>query len=110
MTALALVAAVVVGPLSIIPARRAGLVLIMLEGVAILAMLALAAAVTFAVAAAQAQEKTPAPTKPSLYDRLGGVYPISAVVDDFIDRVYADATVNANPHIAKARNDIEIGV
>jgi amino acid transporter len=46
---LALVAAVVVGPLSIIPARRAGLVLIILEGVAILAMLALSAAVLLLV-------------------------------------------------------------
>jgi truncated hemoglobin YjbI len=26
-------------------------------------------------------------TKPTLYDRLGGVYSIAAVVDDFIDRV-----------------------
>src|SRR4030088_3642270 len=38
---LAVVAAVVVGPLSIIPARRAGLVLIVLEGVAVAAMLLL---------------------------------------------------------------------
>src|SRR5882757_2799632 len=41
---LALVAAVVVGPLSIIPARRAGLVLIILEGIAVAAMLLLAGA------------------------------------------------------------------
>lgn len=52
---------------------------------------------------AQAQATTP--PKPSLYDRLGGLYPISAVVDDFIDRVYADATLNSNPNIAKARNE-----
>ena len=55
---------------------------------------------------AQAQEKPAVPTKPSLYDRLGGLYPISAVVDDFIDRVYANATLNANPNIAKARSDV----
>jgi amino acid transporter len=42
---LAVVAAVVVGPLSIIPARRAGLVLIILEGIAVAAMLLLAGAV-----------------------------------------------------------------
>jgi hemoglobin len=53
-----------------------------------------------------AQQKPAAPAKPSLYDRLGGLYPISAVVDDFIDRVYANATLNANPNIAKARSDV----
>ncbi|MGE0454603.1 MAG: group 1 truncated hemoglobin [Vicinamibacteria bacterium] len=45
-----------------------------------------------------------APAKPSLHDRLGGVYPISAVVDDFIDRVYADDVLNANPAVAGARS------
>jgi len=44
------------------------------------------------------------PAAPSLYDRLGGLYPVSAVVDDFIDRVYANATLNANPAIGNARN------
>jgi hemoglobin len=48
-----------------------------------------------------AQDK---PTAPSLYDRLGGLYPVSAVVDDFIDRVYANVTLNANPAIDNARN------
>lgn len=43
--ALTVVAALVVAPLSIIPARRAGLVLIILEGVAVVAMLILACAV-----------------------------------------------------------------
>jgi truncated hemoglobin YjbI len=28
--------------------------------------------------------------KPSLYDRLGGVYGIATVVDDFIDRIMVD--------------------
>jgi hemoglobin len=70
----------------------------------LIALVALAAiaSVTLAVA----QEKVAAPTKPSLYDRLGGLYPISAVVDDFIDRVYANATLNANPDIAKARSEV----
>lgn len=40
----------------------------------------------------------------SLYDRLGGLHPVSAVVDDFIERVYVNATLNANPAIANARN------
>jgi hemoglobin len=48
-----------------------------------------------------AQDK---PAAPSLYDRLGGLYPVSAVVDDFIDRVYTNATLNANPTIGNARN------
>jgi len=59
-----------------------------------------------AQAFARAQEKPVAPAKPSLYDRLGGLYPISAVVDDFIDRVYVNTTLNANPNIAKARSDV----
>jgi hypothetical protein len=50
----------------------------------ILVVLVLAAA----LAPSLAQSPTTAPPKPSLYDRLGGLYPISAVVDDFIDRVY----------------------
>jgi len=52
-------------------------------------------------AVGQAQDK---PAAPSLYDRLGGLYPISAVVDDFIDRIYVNATLNANPAIGSARN------
>jgi hemoglobin len=44
------------------------------------------------------------PVAPSLYDRLGGLYPVSAVVDDFIERVYVNGTLNANPAIANARN------
>jgi hemoglobin len=51
--------------------------------------------------AGRAQEK---PAAPSLYERLGGVYPISAVVDDFIERIYVNVTVNANPAIARARS------
>ena len=39
----------------------------------------------------------------SLYDRLGGVKPISLVVDDFIDRLVANETLNANPMIKKGR-------
>jgi len=46
------------------------------------------------------------PAAPSLYERLGGVYPISAVVDDFIERIYVNATVNANPAIAGARSQL----
>jgi hemoglobin len=46
------------------------------------------------------------PAAKSLYDRLGGLYPIAAVVDDFIDRVFDNATINANPNIYKARKEV----
>ncbi len=58
-----------------------------------------------AVTHAAAQTQPAAPTKPALYDRLGGLYAISAVADDFINRVYVNATLNANPDIAKARSE-----
>jgi hypothetical protein len=35
----------------------------------------------------------------SLCARLGGVYSIATVVDDFIDRVMSDPRLNANPQI-----------
>lgn len=41
----------------------------------------------------------------SLYDRLGGVYPIALVVDDFIDRVVSNDVLNANPNIYAARKE-----
>ena len=59
-----------------------------------------------ALAPSLAQAPAAAPPQPSLYDRLGGLYPIAAVVDDFIDRVYVNATLNANPNIAKARVEV----
>ena len=31
---------------------------------------------------------------PSLYERLGGVYSIATVMDDFIDRVMTDPRLN----------------
>jgi len=46
-----------------------------------------------------------APQK-SLYDRLGGVYPISVVVDDFIERLLVNDTLNANPAISAARQRV----
>jgi hemoglobin len=53
----------------------------------------------------RAQEKAAVPATPSLYDRLGGLYSVSAVVDDLVDRIYVNATLNANPSIAKARSE-----
>jgi hemoglobin len=42
----------------------------------------------------------------SLYDRLGGVYNIATVVDDFIDRVMADPRLNANPAVDEAHHKV----
>ncbi|GAB4146125.1 MAG: hypothetical protein Tsb009_18670 [Planctomycetaceae bacterium] len=42
----------------------------------------------------------------SLYDRLGGVYAIAAVVDDFIDRVMNDARLNANAKVDEAHHRV----
>ena len=39
----------------------------------------------------------------SLYNRLGGAYAIATVVDDFIERLLVDNTLNANPRITEAR-------
>ena len=44
------------------------------------------------------------PEKPSLYERLGGVYSIATVVDDFIDRVMNDPRLNANPRVNEAHH------
>lgn len=42
-------------------------------------------------------------TQPSLYERLGGTYSIATVVDDFIERLLVNSTLNANPAIKEAR-------
>jgi hemoglobin len=45
-------------------------------------------------------------SKPSLYDRLGGVYNIAVVVDDLIDRVMIDPRLNANPRVDEAHHRV----
>ncbi len=50
------------------------------------------------VAIAEAAEEN------SLYERLGGTYPIAATVDDLVDRLYVNGTLNANPAV-KAVHD-----
>jgi hemoglobin len=42
----------------------------------------------------------------SLYKRLGGVYSIAVVVDDFIDRIMADPVLNANPLVDEAHHRV----
>jgi len=44
--------------------------------------------------------------KTALYDRLGGVYSIATVVDDFVDRVIADPILNANPRVNEAHHRV----
>jgi hemoglobin len=45
-------------------------------------------------------------SKPTLYERLGGVHPIAAVVDDFIDRVMHDPVLNANAAVDEAHHRV----
>ena len=42
----------------------------------------------------------------SLYERLGGVYSIATVVDDFIDRIMVDPRLNANPKVDEAHHRV----
>jgi hemoglobin len=42
----------------------------------------------------------------ALYQRLGGVYSIATVVDDFIDRIMVDPRLNANPHVDEAHHRV----
>lgn len=54
---------------------------------------------------ASAQEKGK-PKMKSLYERLGGTYAIATVVDDFIERLLVNNTLNANPAIKAARDRV----
>jgi hemoglobin len=51
-------------------------------------------------------DATETPTRPSLYDRLGGVYNIAPVVDDLIDRIMVDPRLNANPRVDEAHHRV----
>ena len=42
----------------------------------------------------------------SLYDRLGGIYPIATVVDDLIDRIMVDDRLNKNPRVDEAHHRV----
>ena len=55
----------------------------------------------------QAQEQEQEKEK-SLYERLGGVHGIATVVDDFIERVAANESINANPAIKEPRDRVPI--
>jgi hemoglobin len=62
----------------------------------------LAAVTVVSVAGVVTAQDKPKP----LYDRLGGVYSIATVVDDFIERLLVNHTLNANPAIAEARSRV----
>jgi hemoglobin len=42
----------------------------------------------------------------SLYERLGGIYSIATVIDDFIDRIMVDDRLNANPRVDEAHHRV----
>src|SRR5207342_3688150 len=53
-------------------------------------------------------EEVPMATQdsPSLYERLGGVYSIATVMDDFIDRIMVDPRLNANARVDEAHHRV----
>jgi hemoglobin len=59
-----------------------------------------------AVPMASAQEAASESEQASLYDRLGGLAPISVVVSDFIDALVPDAVLNKNAAIDAARKRV----
>ncbi len=68
--------------------------------VTLVALVALTLANGAAPATAQHAGKKP------LYDRLGGVYNIATVVDDFIERLLVNPTLNANAAIKASRDRV----
>jgi hemoglobin len=57
-------------------------------------------------AATYAQDSPAVGGEASLYERLGGLMPISVVVSDFIDALVPDPLMNANPAIEAARKRV----
>ncbi|MBI4478326.1 MAG: group 1 truncated hemoglobin [Acidobacteria bacterium] len=74
-----------------------------------IATIALALIVMVALSIGLAAQTKQAPAKPAakpLYDRLGGVYAIASVVDEFIEALLVNNTLNANPAIKEARDRV----
>jgi hemoglobin len=59
--------------------------------------------------AASAEATGQTPTEPSLYERLGGIFAISAVVNRFSDEIITNPKLNLNPAL-KAWNETEAPV
>jgi hemoglobin len=72
-------------------------------GIWLMFVLAIAAP---AAAQSAARPVTTQPAAKSLYERLGGVYSIASVVDDFIERLLINDVLNANPAIKEARGRV----
>lgn len=53
-----------------------------------------------------ATELLPIAPTTSLYERLGGIWGIAVVVDDFVDRVMADPRLNKNPKVDEAHHRV----
>jgi hemoglobin len=64
-----------------------------------------AACIAIAAAPSRAEAQSGTAHEPStpLYERLGGLKGITAVVDDFIDRLVTNKTLNRNPEIDAGR-------
>jgi hypothetical protein len=45
-------------------------------------------------------------SSPTLYDRLGGVYSIATVIDDFIDPIMVVPRLNANQLVEEPARDV----
>lgn len=60
----------------------------------------LAASTLCAQASAPPAEEEPAPK--TLFERVGGIYVLAAVADEFVDGLYADPVINARPAVRKA--------
>lgn len=76
------------------PARTAGAALLLLLLVAT------------AAPAQPSEAGDPPPQEATLFERLGGVYPIASVVDVFIDLLLHNDVLNANPAIREARDRV----
>jgi hemoglobin len=82
-----------------------------LQGIAAVgASAALSPVVSSATARASSQsdvnDAAPATPEPSLYDRLGGIFPIAAVVNRFSDEIITNPKLNRNPAL-RAWNETE---
>jgi hemoglobin len=55
---------------------------------------------------AQQTHSEATPVQKSLYDRLGGVYAIAAVIDNFIDRIMDNPRLNSNPKVDEAHHRV----
>jgi hemoglobin len=42
----------------------------------------------------------------TLYERIGGVFSIATLVDDFIDRIMVDSRLNVNPKVNEAHHRV----